>query len=264
MKVFVIILLTFILLAPQIGATSQQAYQDYLFQFDFYRQKYSEFTVAKNEYQKFGTLTSQSTALEKTIAMLSQRDLLLRAYLLLLNEKLNEDQGLGTIERSTYKTLLTNEVAFLENHSQLVNSIASLEDATETSQQLESHYNVLQASVRQTIGGILLGNLAVGAARFDALFADARSLVNTSRGIFSPQKQATIDRWILQITNVRSLYQQKFEQITRLNAGYKGSSLDQQNTNLGNVKKSVAEARQYLIEGSGYLGELVTALRYED
>src|SRR3972149_4862635 len=83
-----------ILLVPHVFASSQQAYQDYLFQFDIYRQKYSEFTVSKNEYLKSKTLTSQTTALEKTIAMLSFRDLLLRAYLLLLNEKLNEDRGL--------------------------------------------------------------------------------------------------------------------------------------------------------------------------
>lgn len=253
-----------ILLVPHIFASSQQAYQDYLFQFDIYRQKYSEFTVAKNEYLKFKTLTSQTTALEKTIAMLSSRDLLLRAYLLLLNEKLNEDQGLLSIERATNQTLLNNEVVFLESHSRLVESIGSLEDASDTSRQLESHYNVLQASMRQTIGGISLGQLAVNAGVFDTALADARVLVDSSRGTFSPQKQATIDRWILQITNVRSLYQQKQEQIARLNSQFKGTSLDLQSSNLSTIKKNVAEARQYLIEGTGYLSELVEALRYAD
>jgi len=252
------------LFIPLALASSQQAYQDYLFQFDIYRQKYSEFAVAKNEYQKFGTLTSQTTALQKTIAMLAQRDLLLRAYLLLLNEKLVEDRGLLPTERQTYQTLLTNEIGFLESHSRLVESIGSLEDAVETSDDLQSHYNVLQASMRQTIGGISLGNLAVYARSFDTALADARSLVDSSRGTFSPQKQATIDRWLLQIVNIRSLYQQKQEQIARLNSQFKGSSLDQQNTNLNNVKKNVAEGRQYLIEATGYLGELVNALRYED
>ncbi|MEK7065670.1 MAG: hypothetical protein AAB961_01640 [Patescibacteria group bacterium] len=257
-------ILFLILLVPHVLASSQQAYQDYLYQFDVYRQKYSEFTVAKNEYLKFKTLTSQTTALAKTIAMLSQRDLLLRAYLLLLNEKLNEDRGLLSIDRVTYQTLLTNEVVFLEGHSRLVTSIASLEDASETSQQLESHYSILQASMRQTIGGLSLGQLIVYARVFDTALADARALVDSSRGTFSPQKQATIDRWILQITNVRSLYQQKQEQIARLNAQFKGTSLDEQNSNLSTIKKNVAEARQYLIEGTGYLGELVDALRYED
>ena len=264
MKLLKILSVLLLLFVPQVLASWQQAYQDYLFQFDVYRQKYSEFTVAKNEFQKFGTLTSQSTALQKTIAMLAQRDLLVRAYLLLLNEKLAEGRGLLVTDRQTYQTLLTNEIGFLENHSRLVETIGSLEDAVETSQDLESHYTILQASIRQTIGGISLGNLAVYARQFDTALADARSLVDSSRGTFTPQKQATIDRWLVQIVNVRSLYQQKHEQIVRLNNQFKGSSLDQQNTNLGNVKKSVAQARQYLIEATGYLGELVNALRYED
>lgn len=253
-----------VFLVSHVSASSQQAYQDYLFQFDNYRKKYSEFTVAKNEYLKFKTLTSQTSALEKTIAMLSQRDLLLRAYLLLLAEKLNEDRGLSQTDRQTYQSLINSEVVFLEGHSKLVGSIGSLEDATQTSQQLESHYSILQASMRQTIGGIAIGNLAVFAKQFDIALADSRAFVNINRGIFTPQKQATIDRWLLQITNVRSLYQQKQEQIVTLNGQYKGSSLTGQNTNLTNVKKAVAEARQYLIEGTGYLGELVNALRYED
>lgn len=251
-------------LISQVMASSQQAYQDYLYQFDVYRQKHSEFTVAKNEYLKFKTLTSQTTALEKTIAMLSQRDLLLRAYLLLLNEKLNEDRGLSATDRQTYQSLMNNEIVFLEGHSKLVGSIGSLEDATETSRQLESHYNILQASMRQTIGGITLGNLAVFAKQFDIALADARALVDINRGIFTPQKQATIDRWLLQITNVRSLYQQKIEQITASNRQFRGSNLDVQNRTLSELKKDVGEARQYLVDGSGYIGELVNALRYTD
>lgn len=249
---------------PSVFANSQQAYQDYLYQSDLYRQKYSAFAVAKNEYLKFKTLTSQSTALEKTIAMIAQRDQLLRGYLLLLNEKLNEDSGLSATSRQTYQTLIANEVVFLEGQSKLVESIGSLEDAENASRQLESHYNVLQSSVRQTIGGIALGKLATLVQQFDIALADAKALVSTNRGSFSPQKQATIDRWLLQITNIRSLYQQKIDQMSSSIAQFKGSSLTDQDKTLLELKGKVSEARQYLIEGSGYLGELVTTLSYKD
>lgn len=251
-------------LVPVVLASSQQAYQDYLYQSDLYRQKYSEFAVAKNEYLKFKTLTSQATALEKTIAMLAQRDQLLRAYLLLLNEKLNENNGLIITDRQTYQTLLQNEVTFLEGHSKLVESIGSLEDTENVSRQLESHYNILQASIRQTIGGISLGQLASLVKQFDIALADAKALVSTNRGALAPQKQVTIDRWLLQITNVRSLYQQKIDQIQQANALFKGSSLDDQNKTSTEIKKHIAEARQYLFDGTSYLGEMVTALTYVD
>lgn len=267
MKVYYFILiLIFSILAfvPEIKADSERAYKDYLYQFDVYRQKNSEFTVAKNEYEKFRSLTSQATALEKTTAMLSQRDLLIRAYLLLLNEKLNEDRGLNLTDKSTYQSLIGNEVIFLDGHSKLVQSIGSLEDANNVSRDLESHNAVLQASIRQTITGISLGTLAVLSRQFDTTFADAKAIIASSRGIFTPQKQSTIDRWILQIQNIRSLYQQKIDTIHSQNSQVKGTNIDSQDELFRTMKKDLGQARQYLSEGSSFMGELVSALRYQD
>lgn len=267
MKVYYFLLgliLSILVFVPKIQADSERAYQDYLYQFDLYRQKNSEFTVAKNEYEKFKSLTSQTTALEKTTAMLSQRDLLLRAYLLLLNEKLNEDRGLQTTEKSTFQTLIGNEVTFLDGHSKLVQSIGSLEDADNVSRDLESHNAVLQASIRQTIIGISLGTLAVLSRQFDIVFADAKAIISSNRGTFTPQKQSTIDRWILQIQNVRSLYQQKIDTINSQNSQIKGTSIDSQDELFRTMKKDLAQARQYLSEGSSFIGELLAALRFQD
>lgn len=258
------LLLSLLVFVPTAKADSERAYRDYLYQFDLYRQKNSEFTVAKNEYQKFKSLTSQTTALEKTIAMLSQRDQLLRAYLLLLNEKLNEDRGVNESEKTTYQTLIKNEIGFLDTHSIVVNSIGSLEDATEASRELESHYVVLGASMRQTIIGISLGQLFILSRQFDTLLADSKALLSANKGIFTPQKQATVDRWILQIQNIRSLYQQKIDTITSQNSRMKGTSIDSQDELFRTMKKDLAQARQYLVEGTAFIGELTTALRFND
>lgn len=254
----------FSLLVPLVVASSGTAYKDYLYQFDVYRNKYAEFKVAKNEYLKFKTLTSQTTALDKTKAMMSQRDQLLRAYLLLLNEKLNENAGISDSERNTYQTYIRNEVTFLEGHSKLVESIGSLEDAQETSRDLESHYAILSSSMRQTIAGISLGNLSVLARSFDIALADAKALVSTNRGIFTPEKQATLDRWLLQITNVRSLYQQKIESMRGLEQELRGTSIEEQNQQFVSIQRGVGEARQYLIDGASYVGELMTALKFQN
>jgi hypothetical protein len=257
-------LILFVLFAPVVFASSATAYKDYLYQFDVYRTKYADFKVAKNEYLKFKTLTSQTTALGNTKAMMAQRDELLRAYLLLLNEKLNENAGISETERNTYQTYIRNEVAFLEGHSKLVESIGSLEDATQTSRDLESHYAILSSSMRQTISGISLGDLSVLAKSFDIALADAKALVTTNRGIFPPEKQATLDRWLLQIANVRSLYQQKVDIMRGYEQELRGTNIEEQNQRFAAIKRGVGEARQYLLDGSGYLGELTTALRYQN
>jgi len=262
--VLFVVFLLFVSFVPFVQADSERAYQDYLYQFDLYRQKNSEFTVARNEYEKFKSLSSQTTALEKTTAMLSQRDLLIRAYLLLLNEKLNEDRGLPLTDKSTYQTLIGNEVLFLEGHSKLVGSIGSLEDANNVSKDLESHNAVLQASIRQTITGISLGSLAVLSRQFDTVFADAKAIISNNRGTFTPQKQATIDRWIIQIQNIRSLYQQKIDSINRQNAQVRGTSIDTQDELFRTMKNDLAQARQYLSEGSAFIGELLDSLRFQN
>lgn len=268
-RLFILLLLPVLLILPVlpvpfIYASSQRAYQDYLYQFDLYRQKYSDFTIAKNEYEKFGSLSSQTTALAKTSAMLSQRDQLLRAYLLLLNEKLNEDRGLGETQKATYRTLINNEIVFLDQHSSLVGSIGSLEDATSVSRELESHYAILQGSIRQTIVGVSLGQLTILARQFDQELADAKAILVGARGTFTPQKQATIDRWLLQITNVRSLYQQKIDSMTAKNAHLKDNSIDVLDDLFAEIKRELGQAKQYLIEGNGFMGELIEALRYQE
>lgn len=264
LPVIAIIIFLLFALSPIVFATSQQAYQDYLFQFDLYRQKNTDFLVAKNEYAKFGTLTSQTTALEKTKAMLTQRDQLLHSYLTLLGEKLNEDKGLNTTSKDLYVKLIQNELAFLETHAQLIPSTGSLSDATQISEELESHYRVLQVSIRQILVGLGLGQLSILGNIYDSVVRDAQTIVTTNAGQFSPQKQETVNRWLLQITNKRSLYQQKIDAITSANALMQTTNEGELERQYNAITRSIAEARQYLLEGASFLQELKNALKYVD
>ncbi len=260
----IVFFLLFSLFSSPVIASSQQAYQDYLYQLDVYRQTYTDFQVAKNEYEKFKTLTSESTALAKTIAMLNQRDMMLRAYLLLLNEKLNEDRGLTPTEKQLYQTMLTSELTFLKNHTDKIPSIGSIQDASTVSRELESHYVVLYASLRRTIAGIMLGNLAVASRSFDATVASAKAIMFANRGVFSNDKQAILDRWMLQIDAKRNLYQQKINAITTAAAKLSGNSIDDIDRTFLAVSKDAGEAKQYLTEATSYVGELVSAMKYQD
>lgn len=251
------------ILARPASATYEQAYQDYLFQFDSYRQRYSEFQVAKNEYKKFQTLTSQATALDKTKIMLAQRDQLLRAYLIVLFEKLNDpNAGLPAVTKGQYQTILTNEIVFLETHAQRIPSIGSLEDATDVSRELESHYGVLQASIRQILIGLSLGQLAIVAKHYDDQLAKARLLVTAYSGTLSFGKQETVNRWLLQIANKRNFYQQKVDAIIVANAQLISSDPDELDTLYNTMIRNVGEARQYLAEGASFFVEFKNALKY--
>ncbi len=241
-------------------ATYEEAYQGYLVAFDLYRQTNSDFQVAKNEYQKFKTLTSQATALEKTKAMMAQRDRLLRAYLMVLYEKIGDaNSGLTPITRDQYQKILGNEIAFLETHAQTTASVASLDDAEQVSRELESHYTVLQTSIRQILTGLSLGQLAILAK-----FYDAKSLITQYSYTFTTQKQETVNRWVLQIVNKRSFYQQKVDAISLQNATLNPNDLEELDVQYNAMIRGMSEARQYLVEGISNLAELRDALKYSN
>lgn len=263
MKKFAALAVLLLFLATPVFASSDQAYKDYLYQFDVYRQKYNDFQVAKSAYQKFKTLESESTALSSTKFMLSQRDLLLHAYLVYLYERVGEQGGITSVNKQLYQSLLSNELAFLEKQSGLVSSINSLDDATTTSEELESHYTVLSANIRQVIAGIALGQLNVIAQNFDHQVTVAQTLFNNNSTQLPTDKRTTINNWFLAITNKRSLYDQKINEVNAdvalLSQSYDVNSLDQ---NFTDITAKIGEAKQYLSDSIANLGELANALRY--
>ncbi len=243
-------------------ATSTQAYQDYLYQYDVYRQNYNDFQVAKNQYQKFQSLSAQSDALAKTKVMLTQRDALLRSYLLLLNEKLNEDQGLTASTKQLYQQLIANEITFLNNHAQLIPAAGSIDDVTQVSTQLSSHYQVLQVSIRQILIGLSLGQLSILNSFYTKDLQAAQSIIANFGGTFTPQKQQTINRWVLQIVDKQTYYQQKYDSLTQENTQLDAVDMQDLNQKYTSMTQEVADAREYLKEGASFLGELKTALKY--
>lgn len=261
------IVVLFLLLALPFGvvvASSQQAYQDYLYQFDLYRQKYSDFQVAKNEYQKFKSLTSQTQALEATKIMLAQRDQLLHAYLVNLGEKVTEEQGLSAVNKNLYRSLIQSELTFLEHHAQLIPSINSIDDAISISQELESHYQVLQTSMHQIIADISLAKLGTIAQYFDQNVRVAQTLVNTNATTFAPGKVNTINRWLLQIQNKRSLYQQKVDDANQAITALTSTDPNDLDQKFNDILRQIGDAKQYLSDGISFLGELGNALKYVD
>lgn len=263
MQLFAIALLLVSLLLPHaVYADSEQSYKDYVYQFDEYRRKYSEFVVAKNEYEKFKSLTSETAALDKTKAMMWQRSQLLRAYMLLLVEKTSERPGIGESDKTTYRNLMNNEAQFLDGHGALIQSIASLSDANRITGDLVARYQIMQTAFRQVNLGIILGSLQELAKEYDELFATAQALFQQQRMAYSLTKQQTIERWILQIQNKKNLYQQKYDLLVSGNNTLATGSQDELERTYTNLLKQALEAKQYLAEGSSYIKEFSDAIKF--
>jgi len=245
-------------------ASSEQAYQDYVYQYDKYRAAYNEFRVAKNEYDKFKTLTSQTTVLEKTKVMLTWRNNLLRAYLLFLDEKLNENPGLNDSNKSLYKTLIGNENSFLEKNTELIPSIGSINDAKTVSSKLESHYLILQTSIRQIILGLISGQLNFFYGRLDTSLTALMTVLNDSREFLPMSKQSIADRWVVSINSKKNLYEQKMDGIGSNIAVLKSGRIADLDQRMGEIQKDLGEAKTYLQDDISYMKELMEILRYKE
>ena len=207
-------LITFLLFLSISGgntilASSESAYKDYLFQYDQYRLKLNNFHVARTEYLTYKTLLAETTALDTARAMMVQRDDLLRSYILLLNEKINENNGMSDTDRKLYQTIIKNESSYIQTHKTHMTSVGSLSDAEKISIDLQTHYPILNTSVHQILIALSLADLSRMNKQFVSLQEIFRSSIQSNRSYLTPEKQTISDRWMIQISNKQNLYQQK-------------------------------------------------------
>ncbi|OGG08525.1 hypothetical protein A2154_04485 [Candidatus Gottesmanbacteria bacterium RBG_16_43_7] len=257
-------LILLFLAAGTVLGNSKRAYEDYLYQLDVYRQKNNEFKLARNEYEKFKTLTSQNTALEKTIAMLVSRAQLLRSYLLLLSEKVQENPGVTFSDAGLYQSLIKNEMEFLDGHMQLVSAIGTLEDADAVASDLSSHYIILTTSEYQTIIGLSLGQLNMLKQTYDESLEQVEALVNVYKSSYKPSKQATIDRWLISIKDKRDLYERKVSDIASRNSGLKSTTIEDIQVEVNGLVGDIQQAKAYLADGTSFMNELLVLLKTMD
>lgn len=213
---------------------------------------------------KFKTLASEATAVSKTRDMLAQRSLLLRAYLLLLNEKIMEATTMSESDKQLYQSLISNEVAFLENHSKFVESVATLLDAQKASMQLEAHYTILSTSIRQIILGLTMSRLVRLGDTYSGILVNSQVLLNSAKSELSLDRQITLDRWFQKISDKRTLYLQKVEVINQAKKDLKGTRVTDVQNKFQLILPQITQAKQELKDGTSYIGELLNAMRYKD
>lgn len=253
-----------ILLVKQIIATPAQAYQDYLYQYDLYRQKYSDFRIAKSEYEKYKTLVSEKNALESAKSMLIQRNLLFNAYLSYINERLNAGEGLTDAQKRMYQTFIRNEETTLTAQNQAIPSLAALNDVTKASQEFDNRYLTIQKTLRQAIVSLSLGSLSTQQIQYDQALQDIKLFLINHASDYSAERRATFERWLIQSTAKEDIFKQKYDETTSQNNAITARSLQELDTIFNKLQTEVKQANQYLNEAISALDEIVKTLPYTE
>lgn len=119
-----------------------KAYQDYIFTQSRYSEAFSDYTKARDAYQKNQTLTLKEEARLKTLEMLRRRDELLKVYLTALRIKLVEVGGLTQAEKETQFGRLDSEVAWYKDHKEAYKDSDPLETLFSKSKGAKDHYDL--------------------------------------------------------------------------------------------------------------------------
>jgi hypothetical protein len=236
-----------------------RAYNDYLYNYNQYRAAHTEYAAAKQQYLAYKTLTSKTTALEKTKKMLETRDETTRTYLLALRLKLNETSGVSPYEQQIVKLRLNNEISWYESHRYTVTSAGTIPDLVDLSQEAQERYQETEVIAYQTLGTILAGKESF-------LRDQVQEQINTLEDKMAQIRQEgkidtkTLERWLLEAQNRLTLSKEKQFAAQSLLA-----QLKVREQNKGRVyseaQDNLTESHQYLKEANSYLLEIIRELK---
>ncbi|NMB56844.1 hypothetical protein GYA19_02800 [Candidatus Beckwithbacteria bacterium] len=118
---------------------AQREVEDYNYQYEKYREAYKDFEVARSDFVKHQTLTSQNELIEQLRRVLIQRAQVMRTYFLALKYKLNTTAGVANSEKAELGASLDDHIGWLQNNMDTIEDLPSptLSDLFEYSKRLE-------------------------------------------------------------------------------------------------------------------------------
>lgn len=226
-------------------------YQGFLKTYGAYRIAHNDYQTTRNQYLQYGTLNSQTAALEAVKRFLLQRDDVVLSFISLIRQKATDP---------VYLTLLNDEENFHKTHKERVPAVASLDDSVRISREAEDHHIPLQRNVRKITTSILLDRVVALKDRFLALDEDAGRLILILKS--QDKDVSTLERWRLDAKNKELLAEQKLLAAQNKIIALSGGSVEVLTQNFNEIQIILSEANQYLNEGLTFMGELAETMKY--
>lgn len=251
-----ICLLPYLLIALfniSIQASSKQAYEDYLYQYNLYRQAHQEYILAKNKFLTYKTLSAKTDALDKTKKILWQRNEALIAYLQLLSERVGESEKISPQNQNTYYSLINQEISWLRDHNTQIASAINLSDVSNISQKMEERFIDIKILSYKTTGLILTSEQI----SLHQQINNQRQAINDKISHIKAEggDVTTLERWLIDAQSKEFLSSQKIQQAT---AQFNNLSAKKTDEEFGAAKQLLIESHQYLKEEFSNLKEIIS------
>jgi len=235
---------------------AQRQVQDYTYQYEKYRTNYDEYTVAKNEFLKQKTLTSQKDALDKTKVIITQRAQTLRVYLMALKYSLNTTAGIANEDKIRLSANLDEEIGWLQNHIDDITGMnnPTLTDLFEISSRLERKKNQYIILSHETVAHILIGRLRQLNQEYSATNSVLQPLVDKYKNSF-------IKNWYDQSVDMTFRCDQSITNALAIAEELKKANDENAaSKSLVSIKNELGNGKQLLKDGVGYQQEILKEL----
>lgn len=251
-----LLLVIFLVNIDNIPVFAQRQVQDYTYQYEKYRSSYDEYTIAKNEFLKQKTLTSQKDALDKTKIVIIQRAQALRVYFMALKYSLNSTSGIANEDKTRLSASLDEEIGWLQNHIDDISGLGNptLTDLFEISSRLERKQGLYITLGYDAMAHILIGRVRQVNQEFSATNSVLQPLVDKYKNSF-------IKNWYDQAVDMTFRCDQSINNALTISKEFEKDA--DQNTvskQLVNIKNELSNGKKMLIDGVGYQQEILKEL----
>ena len=233
-----------------VESDEDRARSDYLFQYSKYTEALAAYKTAKEAYQKYGTITAQQEAVEKTKPVLLLRAEVLRTYLQRLKLRLIAQRELDSGQRESEVGKLEATQAFLETHKANVEKIKSLSEINAESGRLEREANAIMDLSYEVLGYVLIGEIQGLEVKARNLLGEQQKATQAEdrsyeEGVSEIQRKLTKVRVAADRANqILAAYQSgKTKSATRAQAAFQGVQAE-----MRSAKITLTEATQLIKE----------------
>ncbi len=219
-----------------------EAYTQYRQAYDEYQVAHAAYKLAQSRAQTYGTLVSQTEALEKTKTFMTARDNVLISYADILSFA-NTNPSLTQI--------IIQQKQFFADHQKTIPALSTTPDTITSSLVITRQYPLVEQLNQQVLVGIFLSRFEESVTTFDALETKMQQLLTTLKQ--QENDTVTLDTWFNDAENKLLLAHTYLDTARRIKT---------QNGGLQQLQSALFTSQQYYKEAIAIYEEMLREVKY--
>lgn len=250
-----------VLLAAAILAVSGGALKEYRDNYHSYRDALAKFQLSREEYLKWGTLSSRDQVVSSSQEVLSQIADLLTSYFYLLQVTVEEQSGFKSEVKDLAVSIIGEHFSFYTPFMTEVSAAESLSGLEKLSLEMEADYEKGGLDARFIQASLSLAKLAEAERKAGAFAAEVKGVVEGDEQY--PGRERILSEWLGKITQklessgkAREELWVKICEVSELEQNYQKERV------LREVLEAVEEPRTLVLQVVDHLLEIVRRKKY--